>query len=520
VRANGGLDLTLTPTNRTGRSGRFDLRALQRPGTVGHLLLLAAVGVAYFAVAKLGLALASINPSASPVWPASGIALAAMLIWGFRVWPAVLAGAFAANITTSGTIASSLSIACGNTLEAVVTAALIVRLSGGRATFQTPLGVVRFSALCFAPGPLIGATVGAGTLAWAGLADADRIWPIWLTWWLGDAAGALIVTPAVVLWAAAPKHAFGRDRMFETAWIAGSAAAIGLLAYSPLIEPTALRGPLTFLAVLPLLVAALRRGTRDTATVALILSGFAVWGTLMDGGPFARATLNDSFLLLLTFIVGTAVPSMVLAAAVAVRRRTEISLRATHQRLEQNVRKRTAELERAIGALQSEVEERREVDAQMREQRVHLLEAQRLANLGSWTWDVRTNKVTWSQQLFEIYGIRPQDFRGTFEDYLARVHDDDRDRIRSAIHAAFRSMSGFRVDERIVRPDGEIRHLQSIGEVIRDESGDAVRMLGVCHDITERRAAEQALRQSEERYRLLVDSIHDYAIFMLDPTGR
>ncbi|MBM3530689.1 MAG: PAS domain S-box protein [Alphaproteobacteria bacterium] len=515
----GDSRLTLWPSKRAGTTGRFDPRAHGWAASVGFVLLLAGVAAAYFAFARLGLMLASINPSASPVWPPSGIALASMLLCGRKIWPAIFAGAFLANVTTAGAVGASLAIAAGNTLEAVVTSLLIERFSSGRATFRTPLGVVRFAAFCFVPGPMIAAGVGVGALTLAGLADPGGFWPIWMTWWLGDAAGALIVTPAIALWATAPEHAFHRERLLETAWIVGVAAAIGLLAYSPLIEPTAMRGPLTFLAILPLVLAALRGGTRDTATVALILSGFAVWGTLMDGGPFSRATLNDSFLLLLTFIVGTAVPSLVLAADVAVRRRTENSLRAAHHKLEQHVKKRTNELERAIGALQTEVEERREIDAQLREQRVHLLEAQRLANLGSWTWDVRTNAVTWSQQLFEIYGIRPRDFHGTFEDYLSRVHEDDRDRVRNTIHAAFRNDSGFCVEERVVRPDGAVRHLQSIGEVIRNESGEAVRMLGVCHDITERREAEQALRTSEERYRLLVDSIHDYAIFMLDPSG-
>ena len=297
------------------------------------------------------------------------------------------------------------------------------------------------------------------------------------------------------------------------------AIAVGLVAFSPLIEQTVARGPLSFLAVLPLILAALMRDQRDTATVALILSCFAVWGTLLNGGPFARTTLNDSFLLLLAFIISTAVPSLVLSADVAIRRRTETSLRAAHEALERQVLHRTGELGQAIAALQAEVEERRDIEARLQQQQVHLVEAQRLANFGSWSWDIASGRVDWSQQIYEIYGARPGDFHGTFEDYLERVHPDDRERVRATISATMQSGNSFRLDERIVRPDGEVRILQSIGEVVRDDRGEAMQLLGVCQDVTSQKHAESALRESEERYRMLIESVRDYAIFMLDADG-
>ncbi len=128
--------------------------------------------------------------------------------------------------------------------------------------------------------------------------------------------------------------------------------------------------------------------------------------------------------------------------------------------------------------------------------------------------------MSWSQQLFAIYGVKPGEFGGTFDDFLNRIHPDDRERINKEIMDAFRSGGGFHLDERIVRPNGEIRHLKSTGEVIRDERGEVVQMLGVCWDITDFKTAENALRSSEEQYRRLVDSVHDYAIFMLDSSGR
>ncbi len=278
-----------------------------------------------------------------------------------------------------------------------------------------------------------------------------------------------------------------------------AACAVGLIAFSPLLEQTAYRAPLGFLVILPLLWAGLRGQPRDTASVALVLSGFAVWGTLAGSGPFAGDNLNDSFLILLMFMITMAVPSLALSADVAVRKMTEAQLRQTQAELAERVNVRTAALTSANLALHAEDQHRKRIESELDEKRLYLLEAQRLANLGNWVWDIADNKVTWSDQLADIYGVKPGDFDGTFAGYLRLVHPDDRERIRQDITQAFEAGRGFRVDERIVRPSGDIRYLQSVGEVIKDDRGEVVRMLGVCQDVTARVEAESALRELEEK---------------------
>ena len=286
---------------------------------------LAAVALGYFALAKFGLALASLHPSASPIWPPTGFALAIVLLRGYRVWPAILLGAFIANVTTAGSGAAAAAIAAGNALEALIGAALINLWSGGRDTFATPVNVAKFALICLAAATPASATVGVTTLCLAGSADWANFAAIWVTWWLGDLAGALVITPVIVLWATNGVSA--RDELLESVAIFVTACVLGLIAFSPLIEQTPVRDPLGFLAILPLLWAALRRGQRDTATVAFILACFAIWGALARGGPFARPNLNDSFLLLLMFLISTTVPSLALSATIAMRRRTETLLR-------------------------------------------------------------------------------------------------------------------------------------------------------------------------------------------------
>ena len=463
-----------------------------------YMASFAAVALIYFALAKLGLRLASVNPSASPIWPPTGIAIAAVLLLGPRIWPAIYLAALAANFTTAGTLITAVAIACGNTLEALIGGVLIERWSGGREAFDTPARVARFALVCVGPATIVSASIGVTTLCLAGFADWNNFSPIWITWWLGDTAGALVVAPVIVLWAQAGRGAFTGDEVNGLVAVAGTATLVGLIAFSPLLPRSEYTLPLGFLAILPLVWAALRRNPRETATVSLILAAFAVWATVMHSGPFGHLGLNDSFQLLLTFMISLSVPSLALSADVAMRRRTEESLLRAREELDARVRERTAAL----------------ADAN-----IQLREAQRLANLGSWSWDIVNDRFAWSDQMFHIYGMPAADFHGTREEFFGFVHPEDRKQVERSIAAALKRGRDFSYEARILRPDG-IRDLHSIGEVVRDERGRPLRMLGVCLDVTERNRAQSALRESEQNYRLLLRGARDYAIYMLDTEGR
>ncbi|MCK1737541.1 MASE1 domain-containing protein [Bradyrhizobium sp. 138] len=311
---------------------------------------LVAIGVIYFVLAKAGLALASVHPSATPIWPPTGLALAAVLLWGYRTWPAIFIAAVIANATTAGSVATAIAIATGNTLEAVVGAYLINRWSRGRHTFSRPNSVAKFALICIVIATPISASIGLTSLAAAGYIDRTNFANAWVTWWLGDVTGALVIAPVIVLWASSQDHAFNRNDFLETVGVLATAAAVGLIAFSPLIEQTPSRDPLGFLVILPMLWAALRRGPRDTATVALVLAGITVWGTLTGGGPFTAADLNVSFLLVLMFLISITVPSLLLSADVEVRKKGEKRLRRAQVELERKVAERTQELELANAA--------------------------------------------------------------------------------------------------------------------------------------------------------------------------
>jgi PAS domain S-box-containing protein len=142
------------------------------------------------------------------------------------------------------------------------------------------------------------------------------------------------------------------------------------------------------------------------------------------------------------------------------------------------------------------VAQREQAEALIRLSEQRLAEAQHLARLGSWHWDVATDRVTWSEALYVIYGLPPDQFAGTYESFLERVYPDDQDQVRSILAQAFKDHHAFSFDHRILRPDGGIRTLHARGQVVTDDAGHLVAMRGTGQDITERKAIEDELRAS------------------------
>jgi PAS domain S-box-containing protein len=421
-----------------------------------------------------------VNASASPFWVPSGIAIAAALLFGLRIWPAVALGAFLVNVTTTGSLATSAGIAIGNTLEAVIAAELVNRFAAGSASFERPQGVLRFAALVV-PATAISASVGWFSLWAGGHADPSRIHVVWLTWWLGDLGGALIFTPLIVLWS----RRGGRHPVPGSA-LEAVALALVLGATSWFVFHGSM--PFSFAVIPPLVWAALRFGRRGAASAAVATSLIALSGTLQEAGPFAEGSLNLSLLMLQLFVAVITLTALVLAAGTRERERVERDLLRSRAELEEQVKKRTASLADAVEKLQKS--------------RSVLNDAQEVAHIGSWEWDVLANKVLWSDELYRIYGLEPDSEEVTYESYIQRVHPEDRDRTADSIRAALEGKDEFEFEERIVRPGGEIRALQSKGYVMRDESGLPRRMIGTCHDITERKQDELELeRRMEELHR-------------------
>jgi PAS domain S-box-containing protein len=185
------------------------------------------------------------------------------------------------------------------------------------------------------------------------------------------------------------------------------------------------------------------------------------------------------------------------------RKRAEDGLKKAHDELEARVEARTAELSVANESLLAEIEERKATVRALRKVRDSLAEAQRIAHLGNWDWDIENNKLSWSDEIYRIFGLNPQEFGATYEAFLRSVHPDNREDVERAVDRALREGEPYSIDHRIVLQDGSERMVQEQGEVTFDKDGKPARMMGTVQDITERKKTEKELRASQEELRHL-----------------
>ncbi|HEX2226787.1 MAG TPA: PAS domain S-box protein [Candidatus Binatia bacterium] len=268
-----------------------------------------ALAAIYVCAGKIGLSWAYLHTSASAVWPASGIGIAALLLWGYRLWPGIFVGAFVVNFTTPVSLAATLAIASGNTMESLVGAWLISRYANGSRVFERARDIFKFVLLAAVLSTAISATIGVSSLMLFGFATWPQYAPVWLTWWLGDMAGVLLVAPVIVIWLTQPRPVLDTGRIAEAAALLLSLLGLGYLVFFRSSDVS-----LEFIAILPLLWAAFRFGQRGTVIAAIIMSAIAITGTLRGLGPFAAQDINASLLQLQGFMATLALATLVLAA--------------------------------------------------------------------------------------------------------------------------------------------------------------------------------------------------------------
>ena len=483
------MEISETSMQRTRPVHRSDV-TLPR-----YAVELAVVGLAYFVGAKAGLHLALVDRQVTPLWPPTGIALAALLVLGPRMWPAIAVGAFLVNLPLGPSPLGAAGIAVGNTL-APLTAYGLLRAVG----FRTTLDRLRdAAALVFLGGcgMLVSATLGSLVLL-ASHAIAARDYPTtWWVWWTGDALGVFVFAPFVLSLLHAPARALLRPTRI--------AEAVVLLTGSAIVIHAALQASFHPLyLVFPFVIwAAYRFRQVGAASVVLIATVSATLAVAHRWGPFQGETLLRRMAALHTFNATAALTAFFLAAITAERVNAILALRRAGSELEQRVTERTSELSSTNERLEREVAERTRVESALHESRAILEEAQRLAHVGSWSWDMLGGVVQWSDEMYRIYGYEPRSFGVTFERAMERVHPDDRGRIMDNLQS--RVGGGLEddvdpIEYRIILADGRVRTLQGHGRItFRD--GVATHMVGTVQDVTAVKRAEDAMRNAYERER-------------------
>lgn len=321
--------------------------------TAKRLAEIVAVAVLYIATAKLGFLLAIAPGNVTAVWPPSGIALAAVLLLGNRVWPGIWLGSVIVNVWFLAGIASpsslpallsSFAIGAGSTLQALLGAALVRRFAGGSSLFERARDVFRFAGI-EAVSCLVAATFGVTSLCGAGFVKWPAYSYTWVTWYMGDFVGVLTVTPLLLTWSRQPVERWSAMRVAEAAVLALVLCVAGWGIFGNGFPANIRRYPRSYVFI-PLVVwAATRFGQRGVAVVVGVTSGIAVWGTAQGLGPFTGTGGEGESLLSMQLYMGIiAVTGLALAAVFAENRRVQEALWKASEELESRVRERTLEL--------------------------------------------------------------------------------------------------------------------------------------------------------------------------------
>jgi PAS domain S-box-containing protein len=482
-------------------SSAFDKPHLQ---TAGEACLLA---VFYFIAGKLSLAFAIPPGYASPLWAPSGLALAACLLFGPRLWPGVWLGAALVNLTVDQSLVAAVLIGTGNTLEALAGVALVRRWIANPQRLQATEDALKFVAaagLC----ALVAPTIAAAPLTMDHALPARQLLANWFTWWAGDALGILIVAPLVLTWSVRSTLAWTPLRSLEAA-----GGLILMVVTTQLIFDAAPQvgrpQPLPYMTLPFLLWAALRFGQREVATAVAVVGGLALWHTIAGRGPLATGTSTESLSILLGFVVTLAVMGLILGAALEERREMMQALRRRHDELESRVRERTLDLERTNRALQEELARRVRLEhgLQETEQRFRLM-TENVVDYAIYMFDPHGRIMSWNAGAERSKGYTAREIIG---DSIARFYpreDAERGAPRRDMEQA--SLLGRAQNEGWrVRKDGTMFWAEVVTTAVRDPDGLLLGFCNVTHDLTERKrheamllrakiTAEQASREKSE----------------------
>jgi len=420
----------------------------QRPSYRGKLIYAAqllALSAAYVALGRLGLVMASFNRFAALVWPSTGLALAALTLGGYRLWPGIAVGAFATNLWSGAPPLVAFAVAVGNTSEAVVGAFALRRFPGFDASLARFRDIVALAVLAGMASTVISATIGVASLVLSGRVSPADFGRAWVVWWTGNLLGDLIVAPLLLTWASTWRVASRPAALAEAAALGAvlsvSAALVFIQRPEAVVEKPIL---LPYVLFLPLIWAALRFGVRGAATGMFVVAFAAVLGTYTGHGIFVCADWTDSLFALHAFLVAAALATLL------------------------------------IGSLVCELRESEE------RQRI----AVEAAHLGVWFWNLKTDRLVWTPACKSMHGIDP-DEEVSYGRFLETLHPDDREETQRATRQALEKCTDYWVEHRVLWPDGSLHWISGTGRVLCDEACEPYRMVGVSLDITAHKRADQ-----------------------------
>ena len=453
------------------------------PDAARYVLELVIVAASYVGLAEAGLMLPSINPTATPLWPPSGFALALLLLRGYRIWPAILLGSFFSNAIAARSLLASGFIGVGMLFAAFTGAWLIGRWSNGRKTFETPVDVATFAIISFAPTAIISSTVATAEVVLANdISFANSFG--WTIWWLADAAGCLIIAPVIVLWAMRPLLPFSKWHLMEAIAIFILAAAIGFIAFGPqphkllLNDLQPYRSLFGFLILFPLMWTGLRGNQRNAATAVFIFCGMAVWGFAIGGKPFLKTDLDGSLLTLLALLISASFSALILSSAIAIRRDAETRLLSAQDQLDRQLVQTNLALESA--------------------RRHYQILIEGVVDHAIFVLDATGRVASWNSAAKQIIGYTADEVIGKHFGIFYRPDERRAGEPNRALELA-KQKGKHEVEGWRIRKNGALIFVSGSVTSIVDGNGKPIGFTNIIRDATERRETQEKLVEAREQ---------------------
>jgi PAS domain S-box-containing protein len=306
---------------------------MQPRAIVRYVLEVLTLAAIYFAAAKLGLLFAVGGEHVTLVWPPSGVAMAALYLYGVRLWPGAALGVLALDLTQGNPLALTLAALIQTPIQAIAGVYLLRHVARFDPALERIRDVLALLILGAAATCIISATMGTLGICISDIAPWSRYGAVWIKWWLGDALGILLLGSLILSWASRPSLEAYRGRAMELGWLLIGTVSVAGTVFGGLLFEASRSFPFEYL-VFPLVIwGGFRFGPRGTTTVACVVVSLAVWGTAQGHGPFAGPNLEHGLFLLWCFIIVVTVQSLFLAAAVAEREQARYALQSSERQL-------------------------------------------------------------------------------------------------------------------------------------------------------------------------------------------
>ena len=448
--------------------------------------LILAIAAAFSFAGEFALKVETLPTGVAAFWPASGIAVAALILLGYRFWPGILLGSLLLGANLPGNLLSNLTIAIAHVFEALAAAYLVNRYADGQKAFDTAQTVFRFVFFACLLCPMISATAGSGTFYLAGLAGRAELGNLWLTWWLANASGILLMAPFLIILRNREHHRLDAREILELICLIFTLIAIAVFAFGPLFHTMNKSQLIRAWMAIPILIwAAFRFCQLEVAGLIILLFGLAATGTAQGFGYFVGPDLHVSLLSLDAFVGVVGTMSLAIAAMVSERRGAMTKLLGIQSLLQEAVAGKDRDLSATVETLHTEVVEHLESAKALRASLERLrLQMDKTADV-FWVFDANTKKVLYISAAYEaLWGRSCESLYADPDSWLDAVHPEDHG-VAARLGDQESETDTFEAEYRIIRPDGSLHWVRDRGVVVRDRAGRICCSAGVAREFKE-----------------------------------